>query len=364
MNTRFVKALKRNPGNLNSEPMKNDVHIILCCILTLLTIVQAKSQDIHFSQFFETPLLRNPSLAGLFAGDVRLQTVYRTQWQSITVPYQTVSLNGEYKLPVGKSEDFITLGAQVLYDKAGSIAITATHILPAVNYHKSLSQERNMYLSLGFMGGIVQRRFDRSKVTTNSQYDGSEYNGSLADGETFNKNSYAYFDGAAGISFNTQLGDNMDNNMYAGAAYHHFNKAAEVSFYSTANLMMTPKWVFSGGARMSATPNSYVTIEADYSRQGPHKEMIGGLMYTYRLDDDDAPKYLLHGGAVIRWQDAFIPVAKMEMKPLAVSVSYDVNISHLAATSTGRGGFELGISYQKYINRDNSSREAVRCPKF
>ncbi len=345
--------------------MKNDVHNILCCILFILLFsLQAKSQDIHFSQFFEAPLLRNPALAGLFAGDVRLQSVYRTQWQSVTVPYQTVSLNGEYKLPVRKSEDFITLGGQILYDKAGTIALTATHILPGINYHKSLSQVRSMYLSLGFMGGLVQRRLDRSKITTNSQFDGANYNSGLGDGETFNKSSYSYFDGTAGISFNTQLGSNQDNNMYAGISYQHFNKASKISFYSVNNLELTPKWVLSGGARMSCTENSYVTIEGDYSKQGPYTEIVGAVIYTYKLDDNDAPKYLLHGGAVIRWKDAFIPVAKIEMRPLSISLSYDANISKLAVASTGRGGLELGITYQKYINRDNSSREAVRCPRF
>ncbi|WP_301928213.1 PorP/SprF family type IX secretion system membrane protein [Ferruginibacter sp.] len=344
--------------------MKNDVHILLCCMLVLLPFLQVTGQDIHFSQFFETPLLRNPALGGLFSGDIRLQSVYRTQWQSVTVPYQTVSLNGEYKIAVGKSADFLTAGGQILYDKAGDVAMTATHVLPALNYHKSLSDEKNMYLSLGFMGGIVQRRLDRSKMTTNSQFDGSGYNGNLATGETFNNSSYSYFDGIAGMSFNAQLGDNQDNNMYAGIAYHHFNKAAKISFYDNSNLEMKPKFVYSGGIRLSTAEQSFITIEGDYSKQGPYTELITGLMYTYKLDDSDMPKYLIHGGAVIRWRDAIIPVGKIEMKPLAISVSYDANISKLAAATTGRGGFELGISYQKFINRDNSSKEAVRCPRF
>ena len=196
-------------------------------VLLTASFQQTFSQDIHFSQFNEAPLLRNPALAGLFSGDVRLQSVYRTQWQSITVPYQTTSLNGEYKMPIGKGEDYLTLGGQILYDRAGSIAMTATHILPAINYHKSLSGERSMYLSLGFMGGLVQRRIDRSKVTTNSQFDGSGYNGGLADGETFDRPSYSYFDGTAGMSFNSQIGDNPDNNIFAGIAYHHFNKPSK-----------------------------------------------------------------------------------------------------------------------------------------
>ncbi|MEJ7587888.1 MAG: PorP/SprF family type IX secretion system membrane protein [Ferruginibacter sp.] len=342
--------------------MKKNVHNLLCCIILLLTL-QGSAQDIHFSQFFEAPLLRNPSLAGLFSGDLRFQSVYRTQWQSVTVPYQTTSINGEFKLAIGKSEDFLTIGGEILFDKAGTIAMKTTHVLPVLNYHKSLSAEKYVPL-LGFMGGLVQRKFDNSKVTTNSQYNGTEYNGSLATGETLAKNSYAYFDGTTGLSFNTQMGADPENNLFAGIAYHHFNKNAKNSFYTNANIEMAPKWVYSAGAKMATTDNSYLTLHADYTRQGGYTELIAGGMITYRLDDVENPRYYIHGGAFLRWQDALIPVAKLEIKPFAVSVSYDANISKLSSASGGRGGFEMGLSYQKYLARDNTSRSAVRCPRF
>ncbi len=110
----------------------------------LIAIAQnAIGQDIHFSQFFEAPLLRNPSLAGIFTGDVRVQAVYRDQWNSVTNAYKTGSLNAEYKMPIGKSDDFITAGLQMLYDKAGTVSWTSAHILPALNFHKSLSNTIN-----------------------------------------------------------------------------------------------------------------------------------------------------------------------------------------------------------------------------
>src|SRR5579871_2190773 len=114
--------------------MKTGSRLILCSLfISLANIFSATAQDIHFSQFFETPLLRNPSLAGIFSGDMRLQTVYRNQWQSVTVPYQTTSINGEFKLPIGKGYDYITVGGEILYDKAGTAVLTATHVLPVVN---------------------------------------------------------------------------------------------------------------------------------------------------------------------------------------------------------------------------------------
>jgi type IX secretion system PorP/SprF family membrane protein len=329
----------------------------------LICSADAISQDIHFSQIFETPLLRNPSLAGLFTGDVRMQSVYRTQWNSVTVPYQTTSLSGEFKMAVGKADDYITIGGQVLYDKAGDIALTSTHVLPAMNYHKSLSAEKNMYLSMGFMAGMVQRRIDRSKMTTNSQYDGTAYNPYLADGESFSKPSYTYLDGSVGMSFNSQVGENVNNNFFAGLAYHHFNKAKKISFYKSNAEEMTPKWVASGGIRMSMTDVSYFTLQADYTTQGSYREVVGGALYSWKLDDSENPKYILHAGAYLRWKDALIPVAKLEFRPVSFSVSYDANISQLKRGSNGRGGFEAALTYQKYSNR-NSSQEAVRCPKF
>ena len=342
--------------------MKPFVHIVLCWIIIIISF-PAFAQDIHFSQFFEAPLLRNPALAGLFSGDVRLQTVYRSQYKSVTVPFQTTSINGEFKKRVGKSQDFITMGGQLLQDKAGTIALTSTHILPIINYQKSLNEEKNMYLSLGFMGGYVQRRFDMSKVTTNSQYDGTSYNSGLGNGETLTNSSYSYFDGSAGLSFNTQLGQDQENNFFAGIAYHHFNKNAQKSFYNNSNSEVAPKWVYSMGAKMAATDDMYFTFHADYVQQGPYKEIIAGGILTYKLDDTENPRYFIHGGAFIRWNDAIIPMAKIEIKPLAISISYDANISKLSTASTGKGGFEMALSYQIYNNK-NTSREAVRCPRF
>ncbi len=335
----------------------------LALVAAFLPGYQAQSQDIHFSQMFETPLLRNPALAGIFSGDIRAQTVYRTQYNAVAHAYQTASANVEYKMLITK-DDYLTIGGQLLYDKAGTVSLTSTHILPALNYHKSLSDQRSSYLSLGVMGGYVQRRIDPSKITTNTQYDGSSHNELMYNGETFPSPSYSYFDGSVGLSFNTELGANPDNNMYAGLAYHHFNKARKVSFYTESNIELTPKWVASAGIRSSITDYNYITIEADYSKQGVYKEIIGGLLYSTKLESPDEPRYIVHGGAYIRWNDAIIPVAKLEMKPLSFAVSYDVNISKLSQGSKGRGGFEISIIYQKFLDRQNSVINAVRCPKF
>ena len=115
---------------------------------------------------------------------------------------------------------------------------------------------------------------------------------------------------------------------------------------------------------MALTDYTFITVEADHTVQDSYSQTLGGIMYGVKLDSPDESQYLVYGGAYIRWNDAIIPVAKIEFRPVAVAVSYDVNISGLSAGSRGRGGLELSLVYQRYLDRYNSSRDAVRCPRF
>ena len=333
---------------------------MLALAITMISSLVAGAQDLHFSQFFEAPLVRNPSLAGIFTGDFRAQMVYRNQWGSVTTPYQTGSLNAEYKFHVGRGDDFMTTGLQILWDKAGTVALTTNHLLPALNYHKSLSAEHNTYLSLGFMGGIVDRHLDRSKVTTNNQFDGFSYNGSLPDGENFDA-GYHYFDASVGMSLNSSIGQSDQNNFFVGVAYHHFNKPIN-SFYH--DLQHLPKWVFSGGLRTTMGDNSYVTVQGDWSEQGPYREIIAGATFSRKVGDDVDPQYTVSLGGYLRWKDAFIPVVKLDYNPFSIAFSYDMNISTLRTASQGHGGFEVSVTYISFFEKDNSTRDKVRCPRF
>jgi type IX secretion system PorP/SprF family membrane protein len=322
------------------------------------------AQDLHFSQFFEAPLLRNPSLAGLFDGDVRLQLVYRDQWKSVTPnSFRTASFNGEYKMPVGGGDDFFTVGGQVLYDKAGSAVQSTVHLLPVVNYHKSISTVRTSYISLGFMGGWVQKRIDYSKITTNNQYRDGNWDPGIPTGEYVTDPVVGYWDGSVGMNFNTTLGNNFQHVFFIGAAYHHLNRP-KTSFYRNAAIELKPKYVFSAGLKLSIDDYRYFTLHQDVFMQGSSREIIGGGWYSYELDDyPDDPLYVLHAGAFVRWNDAIIPVVKMDIRSLSVTLSYDINTSPLKTVSQMRGGFELGLSWKGFVGR-NSSQEKVLCPRF
>lgn len=337
--------------------------IFACVVMLVCTTVSGYAQEIHFSQFFEAPMLRNPALAGIFNGDYRIQGVYRDQWNSFTNAYRTGSFNAEYKMPIGKGDDFITTAMQFLYDKSGTAGLSTTQAMPVLNYHKSLSADRPMYLSLGFMGGVIFKSIDISKITTNNQYNNG-FDPSLPSGETFSAPNYTSWDASAGMSFNSAFGAENKHYLFLGAAYHHLNRPRN-SFYRDPSVELNPKYVFSAGIRWWVDDYSYFTLQADHSMQGVFDETIGGGLYSYKIGDDPAnPLYTLHAGAFLRWRDAFIPVLKIDFGSLSAAISYDVNVSTLKTASQGRGGFELSISYIGFVEHDNSSKYKMLCPRF
>ena len=52
-------------------------------ILVVLISYKASSQDVHFSQFYETKALINPALAGYQDGDYKVQMHRKSQWESV-----------------------------------------------------------------------------------------------------------------------------------------------------------------------------------------------------------------------------------------------------------------------------------------
>ena len=54
-------------------------------------------QDVHFSQFYQTPLIVNPALTGVFSGDQRGIINYRNQWNDFA-PFTTSSISFDSKI--------------------------------------------------------------------------------------------------------------------------------------------------------------------------------------------------------------------------------------------------------------------------
>lgn len=342
--------------------MKRNFTLIIFIILFYST---SFSQDFTFSQFYEKPLQRNPALAGVYAGDIRISAAHRSQWASVTVPFQTTALSIENKIPFGNADDFITLAVQMSNDMAGDIRLKRTQLLPAVNYHKSVSQDRDSYLSLAFMGGVAGNQFDPTQMRLADQY----RNGGFAAGnptmQKVERTGYTYWDASTGLTYSSSFGE--DSRYYIGAALYHFNNP-KIAFNSTnSDVFLDRRWIINAGMNMRTSDYNKLVGFIDYIRQGGHTQLLGGIMYGTEIsqsyDDEDAA-VTLYGGSFVRWGDAVIPVVKLDMKKVSLGLSYDVNISKLNVASNWRGGFELTACYKAFLRTRSSTLDKVRCVRF
>jgi type IX secretion system PorP/SprF family membrane protein len=332
-------------------------------ILTTSLALASFSQDLTFSQFYEIPLLRNPALAGVFNGDIRVSAVHRSQWQSVTVPYQTSALGIEYKLPVFNYNDFITIGVQASHDVAGDIKLKRTQLLPLINFHKSLSDDEDNYLSLAFMAGPVQSQFDPTQAKFDDQFVNGSYAPTNQSSQVFTKTGYSYMDASTGLSYSSGFGER--SRFYLGAALFHFNKP-RINFYSSnSETVVLQKWVANAGITTQTSDNSRLIGFADYFKQGGTRQFLGGVLYeTDLVQFEETDNISFSFGGFYRFNDAIVPVVRLTLHEWQMGLSYDVNISKLKTASQLRGGFELTASFRGFLNLNSSTYDKARCPRF
>ena len=110
---------------------------VLCC--QFCSMKSSFAQDLHFSQWYNTPLITNPANTGFIPdADYRLGANYRNQWSAImTVPYKTYSVWGDAQLFRNSIQNgWIGVGAVVLNDVAGRGNLRSNKVYGSVAYHQ------------------------------------------------------------------------------------------------------------------------------------------------------------------------------------------------------------------------------------
>jgi len=348
-------------------PLKVTLHYsnmrLYCFLLSWLFVSTGFSQDVGFSQFYDQPLLRNPALAGIFTGDVRFTASYRNQWQSVTIPYRTFGLSSEVKMPINiTQDDNLTLGLQLMRDVAGTSSFSTLQVLPALNYSLPLSRERNAYLSLGFMGGFMQQRFDPGKLVMNDQFVAGS-NGSFSilpsSQQVFNNTSVNYFDISTGLSYNGVIEEETD--YFIGAGLFHITKP-KVGFFEGNIITLNKKLAFNGGLSTPTSETDRFILYADYFKSANISTLQVGAMFSRDLFGDE--QQIITGGLLYRMRDAVIPVIQIQQFNFMIGISYDINIDKLAVAAQHRGGFELTLSYSNFLSRRQNEKRQSLCPKF
>src|SRR5690606_1192725 len=131
--------------------MKRFKHLIIICFGVLGSFA-LNAQDIHFSQFYMSPLNLNPALTGVMNCNVRLVANYRNHRASVVKSnaYITYSVSYDQRIPV-RRYDFFVVGGSFWGDKAGELDFATLQGRLSLAYSKRMGGYRQEahYLVLG-----------------------------------------------------------------------------------------------------------------------------------------------------------------------------------------------------------------------
>jgi type IX secretion system PorP/SprF family membrane protein len=330
-----------------------------------------KAQDAHFSQFYNSPLTLNPSLAGAFNGKIRLMTNYRDQWRSISTPYKTFAFSCDMGLLKKETTSgFLGAGISFISDKAGDSELGLNQVNLSLAYHVQVSGYNS--LSAGIQGGFAQKSINYTNLSWDNQFDGNVYDPDLPSYETGFSDNLSYFDLGTGLQWTYAKGEmySTANNQLlinAGVSFFHLNQP-NISFYSTSKDDLPIKIVMHAALQFGLK-NSKLSFCPSfvYMQQESLKNIIVGTFLRYKLIEESKYTGFVKGAAIsfgghYRVGDAFIPSVQLELAHYAIGICYDVNTSNLKNASSGKGGIEISL---RYCNPNPfTSKPSSKSPRF
>ena len=299
--------------------------------------ITARPQDIHYSQFEKTRSLINPSLVANQNQDYEIQIQRRSQWSTVSIPFNTFSLSFNAK-QLYKS---LSAGATVLKDAAGDSDFSTSGL--ALSFSNSINTEDNSF-SFGFQMAGYQRslNYDRLFFLQSEQLDNT---------------SFSFFDVAIGLSNYKQIDENTG--FLVGISSYHLNKPKQ-SLMLNDNVVLAPKQILHATYYSKLYSKINISPTLYFSSQSQDREFVVGSGIDYQIKEGIA----LQTGLYSRIKDAIFLKIGIEKENLELLVSYDINTSSLSEASNYMGAFEFSIRYGWEIIKETRKINPEICPKY
>lgn len=332
-------------------------HIIT--IVFLFLIAESKAQDIHFSQFFASPLNVNPANTGNFEGDYRFVFNNKNQWQSFANAYRTFagSIDANFSNLILK-KSISGLGLQINNDIAGDGRFGTTQIYLNSSFYLPLNKECNLFTGLGINVGYVFHGIEFDKLKFGNQYSGEYFNPEIYPDEYWDSRKINYFDLGMGFNFIYKSSSFIPK---VSLAISHINTPGK-SFYNNSNRHLPVKWTFSSSADYKINTNLWIEPLLLIMYQQKYSEYNLGVLFRYDYSLTNLQS--IYFGTLFRAMDASILCIGAKYNNVRLSISYDINISKLTQISKGRGGLELSLIYILFKTKTFESPHYRKCPDF
>lgn len=314
---------------------------IFCFSLTWMSMCSLRAQDLHFSQFFQSPLSTNPANTGFIPdADFRIGTQYRQQYSNlIPISYKTFTAFVDGQLFNDQIDNgWLGAGLMIMSDVAGSGSLTSNKIYGSLAYHQMLGNAS--LLSAGFNLGYANKRINTSLLNFPDQFNGFFFDSNLPTGVQLSSSAVQYFDMQAGINYAYFPSEEIYIN--AGYSIHHVNRPRETFLNDRSDNGIIPmRQIGFVNAVLKLNDDLLLKPNIYYTRQASAQELTFGLMSNYRLTESGDK--ILNLGCYARNKDAIIPMLGFQLHHLELNFSFDITTSTLRSYNYGSGATEFSL---------------------
>lgn len=328
--------------------------------LFVFSVFFVYGQDIHYTQFYNAPLVANPANTGIFNGDKRVNLSYKDQWSSVPVPWRTFSGSYDMKFyPKNSKDHFFSGGLLFNYDRQGDSQLSLTNFNLSGSYTRVLN-ENNLF-TVGLLLGYATRGFSSETLTWDRQWDGRVFDQTLPTGEpNLNADRVTFFENAIGVNYRWQRDSRTKLDIGVGA--YHFIEPDVAFLLDPGDEIKLPKRItLSGVGSFQVAKSLDIQLQGLGHFQGPYREYIVGGLGKFYLDNTPGSEWQLHVGVNYRTKKALAPTVAIQYRNMYFAANYDIGLSEFESEHTG-GSLELHF---RYIWADPPSPRKVKvCPIF
>jgi type IX secretion system PorP/SprF family membrane protein len=330
----------------------------LVIIFSACSVIGLRAQDIHFSQYYLSPLSLNPANTGNYNGDYRFFGNYRSQWRDIDRAYNTFSAGGDMNFfPYNQN---VSGGLIIINDRSGA-NLNVNKILPSGAFHKNLHL---LKLHFGIQPGVVIKSVDFYKNSFPDQlnWQTGHFDPTLPNNETNVQQRFTYLDVNAGFGASRRFG-NLEPEF--GVSLFHINQPKE-SFLGRKPLLKM-RQAFNAVVNYSVTPVVIVRAHTLYGYTSEVSDWVSGVNLEYVLSRNSFYANSVYAGMMWRSgfkrnPDAGIATVGINYQNYTVGFSFDVTSSRLKTAVNSKGAYELAFIYK--AKSTHLTRRAVPCERY
>lgn len=326
--------------------------VCLCCLFL-------RAQDVHFSQYYLSPLTLNPANTGNYRGDYRFFGNYRSQWRDLDKGYNTFSAGGDLNLfPGGQN---ISPGLLVLSDKS-ALNLNVTKVIPSFAIH---FKPAGFKIHLGLQPSVVFKSIDFYKHSFPEQmnWNTGEFDNTLPNSEPNVVQRRTFFDLNAGVVVSRKFG-RVEPEL--GAAWFHLNQPNESLIGDKTNKLPI-RTTYNAALSIDVARAFIVKLHSVYGTTTKANDWVSGLQLEYVLSRGMFFDNSVFAGFMWRdgWNsnpDAGIVTIGMNYSHYTIGFSYDITMSELKTSVNSKGAYEIAFIYRAKSSR--LTKRIIPCERY